>query len=402
MSVEVGIDRFVREGSVAGQRVGLVANYASLTADGRSSVDAILDAGPRSLVVFGPEHGFWGEVQYMETGATESYRGVRVASMYGGDSGHNLFPEPKDVAALDVLLVDLQDVGARYYTYYASMLNCMFVAAATGTPVVVLDRPNPINGIAVEGNRIRTPFISFVGQYPIPNRHSLTIGEIAVYLNESQRIHCDLGVTWMRGWSRDLWWDDTGVRWINPSPNLAHFSTAIVFPGMALLEGTQLSEGRGTTTPFEVFGAPWLDPFAVTDKLNGLDLPGVRFMPFVFLPQFEKHAGQRCAGARILVTDRDVFRPLETAAWIIKVCRDLDPERFAWRKTLYEFANCSAIDALTGGIAFRTLIDTGHDLPPLFERWRAEAAAFDADVASIRHPDYAVSPALHQVQRIRE
>jgi uncharacterized protein YbbC (DUF1343 family) len=162
-------------------------------------------------------------------------------------------------------------------------------------------------------------------------------------------------------------------------------------------------EGRGTTTPFEVFGAPWLDPFAVTDKLNALALPGVRFMPFVFLPQFEKHAGQRCSGARILVTDRDKFRPLETAAWIIKVCRDLDPERFAWRKTLYEFANCSAIDALTGGISFRTIIDTGGNLPPLFEHWRAEAAAFDDDVASIRHPDYATaSPALHQVQRIRE
>lgn len=388
MRIELGVDRFLREGNVRGQRVGLLTNYASLTSDGTPTVDAIREAGPRSLVVFGPEHGFWGEVQYMETGTAEAYRDVPVRSMYGGDSGHNLFPEPRDVAALDVLLVDLQDVGARYYTFYASMLNCMFVAAAAGTPVVVLDRPNPINGIAIEGNLLQPPFISFVGQYPIPNRHGLTMGEIAVYLNETQQIHCDLSVVWMRGWSRDMWWDDTGLRWINPSPNLAHFSTAIVYPGMALLEGTELSEGRGTTTPFEVFGAPWLDPFALTDRLNALELPGVRFMPFVFLPQFEKHGGKRCSGSRLVVTDRAAFRPLETGAWVIKVARDLGPERFGWRRTLYEFANCSAIDTLTGGVAFRTIVDTGGDLPPLLERWRADAVKFDAQVTSIRHPGY--------------
>jgi len=388
MNVELGVDRFMREHSLAGRRVGLLANYASLTSDGRSTVDAVVAAGPRTLVIFGPEHGFWGEVQYMETGVTEAYRNVRVVSMYGGDSGHNLFPEPKEIAALDVLLVDLQDVGARYYTFYASMLNCMFVAAAARVPVVVLDRPNPINGLTVEGNRLETPFISFVGQYPIPNRHGLTMGELAVMLNETQQIGCELTVSWMRGWSRDMWWDDTGLRWLNPSPNLAQFSTAIVYPGTALLEGTQLSEGRGTTTPFEVVGAPWLDPFAYADRLNALDLPGVRFMPFVFLPQFEKHAGQRCGGARLVVTDRDAFRPLDAGAWVVKVARDLDPERFAWRSTFYEFANCSAIDALTGGIAFRTIIDTGGDLPPLLDRWRSEAGEFESESAAFRHDGY--------------
>src|ERR1041385_74707 len=170
MAIELGIDRLLRERSLAGQRVGLLANYASFTSDDVRTVDAVLAAGARSLVIFGPEHGFWGEVQYMEEGATTRYREVPVLSMYGGDSGHNLFPQPADIAALDVLVVDLQDVGARYYTFYASMANGMFVAAAVGTPVVVLDRPNPINGITVEGMRLRTPFISFVGQYPIPNR----------------------------------------------------------------------------------------------------------------------------------------------------------------------------------------------------------------------------------------
>lgn len=389
MTVTPGVDRFLRERAVAGQRIGLLTNYASLTSDDRLTVDAFRDAGAKSLLVFGPEHGFWGEVQYMETGTAESFRDVTLKSMYGGDSGHNLFPEPKDVAGLDVLVVDLQDVGARYYTFYASMLNCMFVAAATGTPVVVLDRPNPINGVTVEGNRLRTPFISFVGQYPIPNRHGLTMGEIAVYLNELMGVGCDLSVVWMEGWSRSMWWDDTGLRWINPSPNLAQFSTAIVYPGMCLFEGTQLSEGRGTTTPFEVFGAPWFDPFAVSDSCNALELPGVRFMPFVFLPQFEKHSGQRCGGARVVVTDRDAFRSLETGAWVIKTLRDLAPERFAWRTALYEFANCSAIDALTGGVAFRTILDTGGDLPPLLDQWRTEATAFESEVAAVKHRAYA-------------
>jgi uncharacterized protein YbbC (DUF1343 family) len=389
--IELGIDRLLRERSIAGQRVGLLTNYASFTSDDRRTVEAIHEAGPKSMLIFGPEHGFWGEVQYMETGTTESYRGIPVASMYGGDSAHHLFPTPKDVASLDLLIVDLQDVGARYYTFYASMLNCMHVAAAVGTPVVVLDRPNPINGITVEGNLLRTPFISFVGQYPIPNRHGLTIGELAVYLNETQQVGCDLTVVWMNGWTRDMWWDDTNLHWTNPSPNLAHFETAIVYPGMCLFEGTQISEGRGTTRPFEMFGAPWLDGFRLADELNALDLPGVKFTPFVFLPQFEKHAKERCFGARLIVTDREALRSLDVAAWAVKLVYDSDPEHFRWRETMYEFANCSAIDALTGGVAFRSIIDTGGDLPPLLDLWREDANAFAESKRAIEHAAYAAA-----------
>lgn len=391
MAIELGIDRLLRERSLAGQRVGLLANYASFTSDDVRTVDAVLAAGARSLVIFGPEHGFWGEVQYMEEGATTRYREVPVLSMYGGDSGHNLFPQPADIAALDVLVVDLQDVGARYYTFYASMANCMFVAAAVGTPVVVLDRPNPINGITVEGMRLRTPFISFVGQYPIPNRHGLTIGELAVFLNETQNIGCDLTVVWMRGWRRDMWWDDTGLHWTNPSPNIAHVETTVVYPGMCLLEGTQLSEARGTTRPFESAGAPWLDAFAFTDALAALELPGVAFTPFVFLPQFEKHAGQLCHGTRLVVTDREALRPLDVAAWVIKIARDLKPEQFRWRETLYEFANCAAIDTLTAGVRFRSIIDTGGDLPPLLDRWRDDAAKFAEEKRAFEHDGYAAA-----------
>lgn len=388
--LRLGIDLFLRHRSVAGQRVGLLSNYASFTSDDVRTVEALREASPRSLVLFGPEHGFWGEVQYMEKGTTQTYRDVPVRPMYGGDSGHNLFPTPQDIAALDVLLVDLQDVGARYYTFYASMANCMEVAAAVGTPVIVLDRPNPINGLTIEGNLLRTPFISFVGQYPIPNRHAMTLGELAMFLNETQRMKCDLTVIWMKGWQRDMWWDDTELHFINPSPNLARFETAIVYPGMCLFEGTEISEGRGTTSPFEVFGAPWLDGFKLCDQLNALELPGVRFTPFVFLPQFEKHAGQRCHGARLLVTDRDALRSLEAAAWAIKLVRDMNPEKFEWREAMYEFANCSAIDALTGGVAFRSIIDTGGDLPPLLDRWRLESEQFREQKKAFEHPAYAV------------
>ena len=387
--LELGIDRFLKQRSVAGQRVGLLTNYASFTSDDIRTVEAINAAGPQSLLILGPEHGFWGEAQYMETGATASYRGIPVKSMYGGDSGHNLFPSPRDIAGLDVLVVDLQDVGARYYTFYASMLNCMFVAAAVGTPVVVLDRPNPINGTTVEGNLLRTPFISFVGQYPIPNRHGMTIGEIAVYLNETQNVGCDLTVIWMSGWTRDMWLDDTQLHWTNPSPNLAHFETAVVYPGMCLFEGTEISEGRGTTRPFEVIGAPWLDAFKLSDQLNELELPGVVFTPFIFLPQFEKHAQQRCYGTRLIVTDRDALRSLDVAAWAVKIVRDMNPEKFSWREKLYEFANCSAIDALTGGVAFRSIIDTGGDLPPLLDAWRNDARKFAAEKSSVEYAGYA-------------
>jgi len=383
--VELGVDKFLKSRSVAGQRVGLLTNYASFTSADLHVVDAFRDAGPKSMLIFGPEHGFWGEVQYMEPAATAPYRDVPVAPMYGGDSGHNLFPLPADIAALDVLVVDLQDVGARYYTFYASMMNCIEVAAVVGTPVVVLDRPNPVNGITVEGSRLRTPFISFVGQYPLPNRHAMTIGEIALYLNQLNDVGGDVTVEWMSGWTRDMWWDDTGVRWNHPSPNLAHFDTAIVYPGMCLFEGTMLSEGRGTTHPFEILGAPWLDPFAYTDALNALDLPGITFTPFVFLPQFEKHAKQRCFGSKIIVRDRNAVRSLDAAAWAIKIARDMNPERFAWRETMYEFANCSAIDTLTGGVAFRAIVDTGGDLPPLLSQWREDAARFAKEKAAFEH-----------------
>lgn len=362
---------------VADKAVGLVANYASITGDQRSSADAIHALAPRSLVLFGPEHGYWGDVQYMEESAATHYRDTPLRNLYEGKSGHALFPEPREVKELDVLLVDLQDVGARYYTYYATMANCMEIAAATGTRVVVLDRPNPINGRVIEGPLLRPPFVAFVGQYPIPVRHGMTIGEIAMLLNRT--IGCDLEVIAMEDWRRSMWWDETGLPWVHPSPNIPTPDTTIVYPGTCLFEGTNLSEGRGTTRPFEMFGAPWLDPFALADAMNELALPGVRFEAIRYVPAFSKHAQTLCNGARVIVTDRDVFEPVKTGAWCIAVARRLDPENFDWNRETYEWANCSAIDALTGGIHFRTIVDTDGDLAGWIDSWRAGETRFERE-----------------------
>lgn len=371
---------------VADQAVGLVANYASVTRDHRSSVDAIRSLQPRSLVVFGPEHGYWGDVQYMEESAATHYRDIPLRNLYEGKSGHALFPEPRELAALDVLLVDFQDVGARYYTYYATMANCMEVAAATGTRVVVLDRPNPINGRVVEGPSLRSPFISFVGQYPIPVRHGMTLAEIAALLNRT--IGCRLEVIPMEGWRRSMWWDETGLPWVHPSPNIPTPDTTIVYPGMCLFEGTNLSEGRGTTRPFEMFGAPWLDPFVLADALNELALPGVHFEAIRYVPAFHKHANSLCNGVRIIVTDREVFEPVRTGAWCIATAQRLDPEHFDWNRETYEWANCSAIDALTGGVTFRTLVDTGGDLNAWLDSWRADETRFDRERGAYLRSEY--------------
>jgi uncharacterized protein YbbC (DUF1343 family) len=363
-----------RQDLVADRAVGLVANYASVTRDNMSAVDAVRALGPRSLVVFGPEHGYWGDVQYMEASAATHYRDIPLRNLYEGKSGHALFPEPRDLKALDVLLIDLQDVGARYYTYYATMANCMEVAAVTGTPVVVLDRPNPINGLAVEGPSLRAPFIAFVGQYPIPIRHGMTIGELAKLLN--QTIGCELEVIAMEGWRRGMWWSETGLPWVHPSPNIPTPDTTVVYPGTCLFEGTNLSEGRGTTRPFEIFGAPWLDAFALADALNGRALPGVQFEPLRYVPAFSKHSETLCNGVRVIVTDREALEPVRLGIWCIAVARELDPERFDWNRETYEWANCSAIDALLGGIEFRALVDTGGDLAEWLESWRANETRF--------------------------
>ena len=356
--------------SLSGARVAVLTNYAGTTRRGIRTIDALSEIA-EVVRVFAPEHGFWGDIAYLEDVNGEEYHGVKVESLYATKWAGALAPSFAQLRDVDALICDLQDVGARYYTYAATLGNCMAVAAQTGTRVIVLDRPNPINGRDVEGNAIfARPFMSFVGQYPLPIRHGLTIGEMALFINQMQLPACDLQVVAMRGWKRSMWWDETGLDWTHPSPNIATPDTALVYPGTCLFEGTNLSEGRGTTHPFEIIGAPWLDEERLASTLNGLGLDGIDFQPFCFKPTFNKHVGERCHGVAMRITNRDEFRPVRTAMLMLKLMRDLAPSQFAWHETFYEFATVPAIDALTGSSDFREIVDKGTVAE--LEQWIAE------------------------------
>ncbi|MGK2855945.1 MAG: exo-beta-N-acetylmuramidase NamZ family protein [Thermoanaerobaculia bacterium] len=365
---------------IAGRRIGLVTNHAAVTSDFRH-VTSLLRGDQRWTLVslFGPEHGIWGEAQDMaEVGhSADRLTGLPVRSLYG-KTFEELSPRDGDLDGLDTLVVDLQDVGSRYYTFVCTMALCMRVAARRGIRVVVLDRPNPLGGLAVEGNILALEYESFVGMYPLPVRHGMTAGELAFWFAAYDRLDLDLQVVPMRGWTRPMWWSDTGLPWVLPSPNMPTPDTATVYPGMCLVEGTNLSEGRGTTRPFEVWGAPWLEPFELAVDLNALELPGVVFRPHFFKPAFQKHAGTVCGGVQLHVTDRNTFEPYRTGLWCMKVARDHDPEVFAWRREVYEFvSDHPAIDLLTGDPAFRVIVDEEGDLDAWIREGRADARAFD-------------------------
>jgi uncharacterized protein YbbC (DUF1343 family) len=253
----------------------------------------------------------------------------------------------------------------------------MRAAGAAGIPAIVLDRPNPIGGVHLEGNIREDKYSSFVGMYPLPVRHGMTAGELARYFNEVFDLRCDLTVVPMRGWKRSMWWDDTGLPFVIPSPNMPAPETATVYPGMCLVEGTNLSEGRGTTKPFELFGAPWLDPFKLAEALNRLDLPGVRFRPHFFMPTFQKHVGNVCGGVELHVRDRNAFEPFRTGLWCVKVARDQNPEKFDWRRETYEFVSDRlAIDLLAGSARYREIVESGGDIDEWVAEWEGPLAEF--------------------------
>ncbi len=361
----------------AGRRVGLLSNPASVDAGRRHVVD-VAAAAPevRLTALFGPQHGFRSDVQdnMVETDHARHPRlDVPVFSLYGETRA----PTPAMLSEIDVLVIDLQDVGTRVYTYVHTMTNCLQACAAAGIPVVVCDRPNPVGGTAVEGPMLRPGFESFVGQFPIPLRHGLTIGELARLCNETFGLGTELEVLPLDGWHRGQYHDETRLPWVLPSPNLPTLDSVVVYPGMVLLEGTNLSEGRGTTRPFELAGAPWLDAHAVAAAMNGLDLPGAWFRPAEFQPTFQKHAGETCGGCQIHVADRAAFRPVLTAAALLQACRRLDPERFAWREPPYEYEEViPPIDILSGSDALRRSLDDDVPLDAIAEGWAADLATF--------------------------
>jgi uncharacterized protein YbbC (DUF1343 family) len=373
MTVRPGLEVLIDDPQpILGKRIGLVTNQSAITSDLRHSV-RLLHAGRgwELTTLFGPEHGIWGEAQDMAhvDHSTDPVTGLDVYSLYGA-SQEQLTPSADVLKGLDALVIDLQDIGSRYYTFIYTMALCMRAAAPHGVRVIVLDRPNPIDGIHLEGNIRDEKYSSFVGMFPLPTRHGMTAGELARYFNARFNLGCDLLVVPMQGWRRQMWWGDTGIPWVIPSPNMPTVFTATVYPGMCLIEGTNLSEGRGTTHPFEFYGAPWLDPFVLADELNHLDLPGIRFRPHFFLPTFQKHAGQVCGGVELHVTDRRIFEPYRTGLWCIKVAHDLNPEKFDWRREPYEFeADRLAIDLLAGTNRYREMIEAGADPDEWVREW---------------------------------
>jgi uncharacterized protein YbbC (DUF1343 family) len=278
---------------------------------------------------------------------------------------------------LEALVVDLQDVGTRIYTYIYTMAGCLTAARRHGLPVVVCDRPNPIGGVAVEGPMLEPGFTSFVGQYPIPMRHGMTIGELARLFNDQFGIGAKLEVVAMTGWSRAQHGDETGLPWVLPSPNLPTIESAIVYPGTVLFEGTNVSEGRGTTRPFEIVGAPWVEPESFAAGMNARGLAGVRFRPALFEPTFHKHAGTPCGGCQIHVTDRSAFRAVETGVALLEAFRHADPARFAWRDPPYEYEYVKPpIDILYGSARLREGLERGRSAADLAASWPDEVAPF--------------------------
>jgi uncharacterized protein YbbC (DUF1343 family) len=366
-------------GLVAGTTVGLVCNPASIDEGFRHSADLLFeDPEIRLGAIFGPQHGFRSDLQdnmIESPHAEDARRRVPIYSLYS----ETREPTAGMLQGIDALVIDLQDVGTRVYTYIYTMANCMRAAARHGVKVVVCDRPNPIGGDEVEGPTLREPWTSFVGQFPIPLRHGMTIAELARLFNEAFGLGAALEVVPLEGWRRSMYHDETGLPWVITSPNIPTLDTAIVYPGAVLFEGTTLSEGRGTTRPFELIGAPWIDGDRLAAALNRRGLPGVHFRPVFFEPTFQKHARQTCGGCQLHVTDRRAFEPVRTAVELIAEFRRQDPSRFAWREPPYEYEHDKQpIDILYGSDRLRATIDSGLDLTPLFAVWESDEEAFRA------------------------
>jgi uncharacterized protein YbbC (DUF1343 family) len=353
------------------KRVGLVTNATGVDRQLRSSVDRFAAHPDFSLVsLFGPEHGVRGDVQAGDKVASsrDAATGLPVHSLYG----EHREPTPAMLEGIDVLVFDIQDVGARFYTYPYTLAGVMRAAKSAGIPVIVADRPDPMGGVLVEGPVLDPALASFVGLFPIPLRHGMTLGELATLFNTEFGIGADLHVVAMQDWQRG----DEPLRgalpWVPPSPNMPTPDTALVYPGLGLLEGTNVSEGRGTTRPFETVGAPWVDATALAETLNALRLPGVRFRPTWFTPTFSKHAGKACAGVQLHVTDRAAFRPVRTGIAVLKALHDQHPKDFAFLPGEPPF-----FDRLAGVPWLREAIVRGDAIDAIEARWHGPLAEFE-------------------------
>jgi uncharacterized protein YbbC (DUF1343 family) len=359
-------------------RVGLVAHPASVNSGLEHAVNLFRWSKKfRLSAVFGPQHGIHGQTQDNMVeweGFHDPASGLPVYSLYGKVRK----PTHSMLEHCDVVAVDLQDVGSRYYTFIWTIDHCMQACREAGKTFVVLDRPNPLGGRLVEGPVLDPAYASFVGLKPLPVRHGMTVAEIGTYLQKTFYPDLDFRVIPMWGWKRTMWFDETRLPWIIPSPNMPTPDTALVYPGMCLLEGTNLSEGRGTTRPFEIFGAPFIHSEMIVNALRKYRLPGVSFRPHSFQPTFQKHAGMLCGGAQIHVTDRAKFRPFKTGVAILAAIHNIWPRDFKWKEPPYEYEEVKMpIDILAGTDRLRKDIEAGKNPDDMEKWWKEEAKAFE-------------------------
>lgn len=368
--VSPGIEVLLKEEKnvLSGKKVGLITNPTGIDSKLTSIVDLLHDDPDINLTaLFGPEHGVRGDAQ---AGASVEYyidekTGLPVYSLYGKTKK----PTPEMLKDVEVLVFDIQDVGTRYYTYIYTMAYAMEAARENDIPFIVLDRPNPQGGESVDGPVLEPEFSSFVGLYPIPLKHGMTVGELATLFNKEFKIGADLKVIKMKGWKRDMDYDDTGLPFVLPSPNMSTVSTTFVYPATGLIEGTNVSEGRGTTKPFELIGAPYINSDELAGKLNALRLPGVKFRAASFTPTFSKHAGKLSHGVEIYITDREAFKAVPTGLHIIKTIQDLYPGDF-------EFLAANNFNLLIGNGWIMSRIKEGSTVNEILKEYQVKQDAF--------------------------
>jgi uncharacterized protein YbbC (DUF1343 family) len=373
--VASGLDHLVQNPSLAPSgRIGLITNHSAVTAGLAPGVDALRGAGLNIAALFGPEHGVRGDVaagQHVESGS-DPRTGLPVHSLYGP----NKKPSPEMMEGIDAFIFDMQDVGARFYTFLSTLGLCMEAAGERGIPILVLDRPNPLGGEVVEGPVVKAGFESFVGFRAFPIRYGLTVGELAQCFRDHFGIACDLSIGRLSGWKRKMEWEATGLPWVMPSPNMPVPETVRVFPGTCFIEGTNLSEGRGTSKPFETFGAPYIDADDLADALNALELPGAQWRPLHFIPTFSKHNGEACHGCQLHVTDPAAFRPVTAGVHLLSVLKRLYRDEFDWLPPFNE-GRPHFIDLLAGTDALRIGIEDGVPAPEILRAWDEDREAFE-------------------------
>ncbi|MBL8033130.1 MAG: DUF1343 domain-containing protein [Leptospiraceae bacterium] len=380
MRTVFGIDRLLADPDkyLKGKRFALLVNQSSVAADGKYLFEALLQQGFKPEKIFAPEHGLFGTEQDQITVADEvdGFTGLKAVSLYG-QTKDELKPRREDLEGLDALVVDIQDIGCRYYTYAYTMAFCIEACAALGIEVIICDRPNPLGGVIIEGNTVQHGCESFVGAYPLAVRHSLTIGEIALFLNARENWRAKIQTIGLSGWERPMLYPATRGLWSQPSPNMPTFDTTVVYPGTCLFEATNVSEGRGTTRPFEIIGAPFIDPKKYATALNEQKLPGVYFRPLYFKPTFHKFKDQACGGVFVHVTDIGIFESFYTGLSMVKTAHDLWPKEFDWRREPYEYvADVLAIDLLTGSGEFRETVERGGSLAAYRANYQQEQKNF--------------------------